>query len=95
MLALRPVINGCAITSGSLSYQFGEAATKLAIKNLFDAISGARSHHAPVHQTGVLLSSIHLLSTWTPPNDGVLISRPKDLSSQSVEREDGQKHAVQ
>lgn len=27
----------CAITFGSLIYQFGEAATKLSIKNVFDA----------------------------------------------------------
>jgi hypothetical protein len=36
-LPAGPVINICAITLGSLIYQFGEAATKLGIKNVFDA----------------------------------------------------------
>ena len=39
VLASGPVIITCAITLGSLSYQFGEAATKLLIKNLLDALS--------------------------------------------------------
>ena len=37
VLPARPVINICAITLGGLIYQFGEAATKLSIKNVFDA----------------------------------------------------------
>lgn len=37
VLPAGPVINICAITLGSLIYQFGEAATKLSIKNVLDA----------------------------------------------------------
>jgi hypothetical protein len=37
VLPAGPVINICAITWDSLIYQFGEATTKLSIKNVFDA----------------------------------------------------------
>ena len=48
MLASGPVdITSSAIVLGSLIYQFGEAATKLNIKNLFDALS---AHAIIMHQ---------------------------------------------
>ena len=39
-LGAGPVINICASALGSLTYQFGEAATKFSIKNLVDAPRG-------------------------------------------------------
>jgi hypothetical protein len=41
VLVSGPVIIACAITLGSLSYQFGEAATKLLVKNLINALSAS------------------------------------------------------
>ena len=38
-LAAGPVINICAIASGCLIYQFGEAAAKFRVKDLFNAVS--------------------------------------------------------
>ena len=47
VLASGPVINTRAIALGGLIYQFGEAATKLNIKNLVDALS---AHAFIMHQ---------------------------------------------
>jgi hypothetical protein len=38
-LAAGPVINICAIASGCLIYQFGEAPTKFRVKDHFNAVS--------------------------------------------------------
>jgi hypothetical protein len=54
VLASRPVITKtCAITLGSLIYQFGEASTKLNIKNLVDAL---RARAFIMHQRSKLAS---------------------------------------
>ena len=51
VLEAGPVItNTCAVTLGSLIYQFGEAATKFNIKNFVDALSARAFTMHQMHQ---------------------------------------------
>src|SRR5262245_49055221 len=51
VLEAGPVItNTCAVTLGSLIYQFGEAATKFNIKNLIDALGACAFMRYQMHQ---------------------------------------------
>ena len=51
VLEAGPIITDtCAVTLGSLIYQFGEAATKFNIKDLVDALSGRALTMYQMHQ---------------------------------------------
>lgn len=64
--ASRPVITACAITLGSFIYQFGEAATKFNIKNVFNIVGVLTRKRVKLRsQYGPFINTRHTLYPQT------------------------------